>query len=203
LHTPFEKFHDVSVEEALNHPNWKMGSKITIDSATLMNKGLEVIEAHWLFNVPADRIEVVIHPQSIIHSMVEFVDGSIKAQLGVPDMKIPIQYALTFPQRAPLAGSRVDFPKLHTMTFFQPDKTKFRSLQLAYDALAIGGTASAIMNAANEVAVHAFLEKKLSFHKITEVIEQALQHLPNHHVPELQHILEADAGARSFVRTLL
>jgi 1-deoxy-D-xylulose-5-phosphate reductoisomerase len=203
LHTPLENFYGVTVEEALNHPKWKMGSKITIDSATLMNKGLEVIEARWLFDIPADRIDIVVHPQSIIHSMVEFTDGSIKAQLGMPDMKIPIQYALTYPERAPLAGGRVDFPNLHSMTFFRPDKEKFRCLQLAYEALAIGGTASAIMNAANEIAVQAFLERKLSFNKIPEIIERALKNMPNHRMPELGHIVEADAETRTFTQTLL
>lgn len=202
LHTPQEKFRGITVQEALNHPNWKMGNKITIDSATLMNKGLEVIEARWLFDVPAEQIDVVIHPQSIIHSMVEFVDGSVKAQLGLPDMKIPIQYALTYPERVPLPGGRIDFPQLHSMTFFHPDKEKFRCLPLAYEALVIGGTASAIMNAANEVAVQAFLERKLAFDKIAELIEQALHRMPNHRMPELGHIIEADAETRKLVRTL-
>ncbi|MFZ1979277.1 MAG: 1-deoxy-D-xylulose-5-phosphate reductoisomerase [Bacteroidota bacterium] len=202
LHTPQEKFCGITIEEALNHPNWKMGSKITIDSATLMNKGLEVIEARWLFDVPADRIDVVIHPQSIIHSMVEFIDGSIKAQLGVPDMKIPIQYALTYPERVQLPGGRINFPQLHSMTFFHPDKEKFRCLPLAYEALAIGGTAATIMNAANEVAVQAFLERKLAFDKIADIIERAMHQMPNHRMPELGHIIEADIETRKLVRTL-
>ena len=180
-----------------------MGNKITIDSATMMNKGLEVIEAHWLFGLPTERIDVVIHPQSIIHSMVEFVDGSIKAQLGMPDMKLPIQYALTYPERCPMNGSRVDFPKLHSMTFFAPDRNKFRCLQLAYDAMALGGTAPAIMNAANEVAVQAFLEKKIPFHRIPELIEQALAKQTNHVSPDLEHTFQSDHNTREYVRTLL
>ncbi len=203
LNTPKDTFASITVEQALNHPNWKMGNKITIDSATMMNKGLEVIEAHWLFGLPAERIDVVIHPQSIIHSMVEFVDGSIKAQLGLPDMKIPIQYALTYPERMPLNSSRVDFPKLHTLTFFSPDRNKFRCLQLAYDALALGGTAPAIMNAANEVAVQAFLEKKIAFHRIPELIEQALARHTNHISPDLEYTFQSDHKTREYVRTLL
>jgi 1-deoxy-D-xylulose-5-phosphate reductoisomerase len=203
LNIPKEQFSSITIEAALNHPNWKMGNKITIDSATLMNKGLEVIEARWLFDIPANRIDVVVHPQSIIHSMVEFVDGSVKAQLGIPDMKLPIQYALTYPERLPLGGTRVDFPQLHTMTFFAPDKEKFRCLQLAFDALALGGTAPAAMNAANEIAVEAFLNHKISFTKISELIERALSTHTNHHAPELEHTFEVDAKTRAFVRTLL
>jgi 1-deoxy-D-xylulose-5-phosphate reductoisomerase len=203
LHVPKEDFASMTVENALNHPNWKMGNKITIDCATMMNKGLEVIEAHWLFDMPTERIEVVIHPQSIIHSMVEFVDGSIKAQLGVPDMKIPIQYALTYPDRVLLNGARVDFPKQKTLTFFAPDLDKFRCLQLAYDALALGGTAPTIMNAANEVAVQAFLERKIAFHRIPELIEKALAKQANHVSPDLEHTFQSDHKTREYVRTLL
>ncbi len=203
LNTPIEKFHNITVEEALKHPNWKMGNKITIDSATLMNKGLEVIEAYWLFGIPTENIDVVIHPQSIIHSMVEFIDGSIKAQIGLPDMKIPIQYALTYPERMPLDVPHVNFPKLHEMTFFEPDRTKFRCLQLAYDALSIGGTAPAVMNAANEIAVQAFLERKITFDKIPQLIEQALTTQANHRTPEIENTIEADIATREFVRTLV
>lgn len=203
LNTPLDAFASITVEQALNHPNWKMGNKITIDSATLMNKGLEVIEARWLFGISAERIDVVIHPQSIIHSMVEFVDGSIKAQLGVPDMKLPIQYALTYPERCPMSGNRVDFPKLQSMTFFAPDRNKFRCLQLAYDAMAMGGTAPAIMNAANEVAVQAFLENKIPFNRIPELIEQALAKQTNHVSPDLEHTFQSDHKTREYVRTLL
>jgi 1-deoxy-D-xylulose-5-phosphate reductoisomerase len=203
LHTPIEKFVTITVEDALKHPNWKMGNKITIDSATLMNKGLEVIEAHWLFGFPSEKIEVVIHPQSIIHSMVEFIDGSIKAQLGLPDMKIPIQYALTYPTRLELHGARVDFPKLQSMTFFTPDRLKFQCLQLAYDALSLGGTASAVLNAANEVAVQAFLERKITFNQIPELLERALTLHTNHQPLELEHTFEADKKTREYIRTLL
>ncbi|MBI3586704.1 MAG: 1-deoxy-D-xylulose-5-phosphate reductoisomerase [Ignavibacteriales bacterium] len=203
LTTPKESFASLSVEHALAHPNWKMGNKITIDSATLMNKGLEVIEAHWLFGLPPEKIDVVIHPQSIIHSMVEFIDGSVKAQLGLPDMKIPIQYALTYPDRLPMNGRRVNFPKLQSMTFFEPDKEKFRCLQLAFDALALGGTAPAVLNAANEVAVGAFLEKKISFEKIPLFIEKALSQHTVRHAPELAHIIETDKLTRNFVGALL
>lgn len=203
LNTKKEDFHTILVEQALNHPNWKMGNKITIDSATLMNKGLEVIEAHWLFGIPPERIDVVIHPQSIIHSMVEFIDGSVKAQLGLPDMKIPIQYALTYPDRSFLNGGRVNFPALQSMTFFEPDRSKFQCLQLAFDALSLGGTAPAVLNAANEVAVESFLDKKIAFQKIPELIERSIEFHQVHASPELHHIVETDRTTRTFVRTLL
>lgn len=203
LNTPAESFRALTVEEALIHPKWKMGSKITIDSSTLMNKGLEVIEAHWLFGLPGERIHVVIHPQSIIHSMVEFIDGSVKAQLGVPDMKLPIQYALSYPERWPMNGARVDFPALGSMTFSEPDRNKFRCLGLAFDALALGGTAPAVLNAANEVAVKAFLERAISFEKIPTVIERALTRHKTRPGPDIQDIIEADRQTRQFVGTLL
>jgi len=166
------ELENVTVEEALKHPNWKMGSKITIDSATLMNKGLEVIEAHWIFGLPVDRIKVVIHPQSVIHSMVEFIDGSIKAQLGVPDMKIPIQYALTYPERKHANYGQVDFVKLGQMTFLEPDLDKFECLKIAYEVAKLGGTYPTVLNAANEVAVEAFLNRKIKFTMIPEVIKK-------------------------------
>ncbi|MGA3243128.1 MAG: 1-deoxy-D-xylulose-5-phosphate reductoisomerase [Bacteroidota bacterium] len=203
LNIPAESFSTLTVEEALNHPKWKMGNKITIDSSTLMNKGLEVIEAHWLFGLPGDRIQVVIHPQSIIHSMVEFVDGSVKAQLGIPDMKLPIQYALSYPERWPMNGPRVDFPALQSMTFFEPDRDKFRCLGLAYDALALGGTAPAVLNAANEVAVDFFLNHRISFDKIPTVIERALTLHKTRPNPDIQDIIETDQQTRNFVGTLL
>jgi 1-deoxy-D-xylulose-5-phosphate reductoisomerase len=196
-------FDSITVEEALNHPNWNMGKKVTIDSATLMNKGLEVIEARWLFDLPPDRIEVVIHPQSIIHSMVEFIDGSLKAQMGLPDMKIPIQYALTYPGRLAMNGKRVDFPKLGSMTFIEPDRKRFRCLQIAFDVLSLGGTTLAAMNAANEVAVEAFLNRKISFKRIPELIDQAVTSHKRVALPELDDIVEADSSTRKFVRTLL
>jgi 1-deoxy-D-xylulose-5-phosphate reductoisomerase len=203
LNIPAESFSTLTVEEALNHPKWKMGNKITIDSSTLMNKGLEVIEAHWLFGLPGERIHVVIHPQSIIHSMVEFVDGSVKAQLGIPDMRLPIQYALSYPERWPMNGARIDFPALQSMTFFEPDRDKFRCLGLAYDALALGGTAPAVLNAANEVAVNSFLNHDISFDKIPTIIERALTLHKTRSNPEIQDIIEVDQQTRDFVRTLL
>lgn len=203
LNRSMADFDSITIEEALNHPNWKMGNKITIDSATLMNKGLEVIEARWLFDLPPEKIDVVVHPQSIIHSMVEFVDGSIKAQLGLPDMKIPIQYALTYPERSPMNGARVDFPKLQSMSFFEPDRRKFRCLQIAYDVLALGGTAPAAMNAANEIAVSAFLQNKISFQRIPELIERAVSSHSTKHSPELPDVIEADLTARRFVQSLI
>ncbi len=195
-------FDAISVEAALKHPNWRMGDKITIDSATLMNKGLEVIEAHWLFELPPEKIEVVIHPQSIIHSMVEFVDGSIKAQMGVPDMKIPIQYALTYPDRAESFYPRIDFSDLREMTFLKPDLVKFECLPLAYRALEAGGTAPAILNAANEVAVERFLARKIKFTDIPRLIREALDHVPTKASPDLPDISEADCAARAFVNGL-
>jgi len=203
LHMDKKKFKSIKVKAALNHPNWKMGNKITIDSATLMNKGLEVIEAHWLFNLPSDKIDVLIHPQSIIHSMVEFVDGSVKAQLGVPDMKIPIQYALTYPKRAVSNFKRIDFVELQKMTFFKPDRKKFECLQLAYEALEKGGTAPAILNAANEVAVEFFLHNKISFDRIPKLISEALNKIPIKLRPLIGDIIQTDKATRIFVRNLV
>jgi 1-deoxy-D-xylulose-5-phosphate reductoisomerase len=191
-----EELRNVTLEQALHHPNWKMGSKITIDSATLMNKGLEVIEAHWLFGISADRIDVVIHPQSIIHSMVEFVDGSVKAQLGIPDMKIPIQYALTYPSRSASKFPRVHFPTLGEMTFFEPDGDRFPCLQLAFDALKEGGTIPAVMNAANEVAVAKFLKNEISFMDIPNIISESMKKYSNKANPSLEEIVETDRETR-------
>ena len=195
-----EELKKVTLEQALKHPNWTMGNKITIDSATLMNKGLEVIEAHWLFGIPLERIEVVIHPQSIIHSMVEFVDGSIKAQLGLPDMKLPIQYALTYPSRSAVKSDRVHFPTLNEMTFFEPDRGNFPCLQLAYDALGEGGTIPAAMNAANEVAVAKFLEGEISFLDIPKIISNAMEKHSNTANPSLEEIVEADRETRAYLQ---
>ena len=203
LNKPLQEFGSITVDQALHHPNWQMGRKITVDSATLMNKGLEVIEAHWLFGLPAQKIDVVIHPQSIIHSMVEFIDGSVKAQLGIPDMKLPIQYALTFPDRFPMNGERLSFPKLQSMSFSEPDRNKFRCLQLAYDALSRGGTLPAAMNAANEVAVEAFLTKRITFKRIPEVIENAMTTHKTISSPELPDIIEADRLTRQHAETLI
>jgi 1-deoxy-D-xylulose-5-phosphate reductoisomerase len=195
-------FENASVDEALNHPNWKMGNKITIDSATMMNKGLEVIEAHWLFGLPVEKINVVIHPQSIIHSLVQFVDGSIKAQLGLPDMRLPIQYALTFPERLTNDFKRTDLPAINNLTFFEPDFNKFECLKLAFDVLNAGGTAPCILNAANEVAVDKFINKKIKFSQISELISKALDKIENHSDPDIESIFECDKDTREFVSTL-
>jgi 1-deoxy-D-xylulose-5-phosphate reductoisomerase len=195
------QFSKITVGDALKHPTWKMGRKITVDSATLMNKGLEVIEAHWLFGLPADRIEVVIHPQSIIHSMVEFIDGSVKAQLGVPDMKLPIQYALTHPERSASSWQRLDLAAMSDMTFRQPDRDKFRCLALAYRALEAGGSAPVTLNAANEVAVARFLDGRLGFNGIPAMIEDALDRFPARAVPSLADIVAADDETRSYLAT--
>ena len=169
-----EELAHVTLEEALNHPNWKMGKKVTIDSSTLANKGLEVIEARWLFDVPPQKIQVLIHPQSIIHSAVQYCDGAIIAQLGTPDMKIPIQYAFTYPHRKPLGGERVDFFRLHQLTFEQPDTDTFKALALAFRALDIGGTMPCVFNAANELAVRKFLQKEISYLAIADLIEEKM-----------------------------
>ncbi|HLX11584.1 MAG TPA: 1-deoxy-D-xylulose-5-phosphate reductoisomerase [Bacteroidota bacterium] len=200
LNTEKSKFGALTVEDALKHPTWKMGNKITIDSATLMNKGLEVIEAHWLFGLPAERIDIVIHPQSIIHSMVEFVDGSVKAQMGLPDMKMPIQYALSYPERLQTANSRIDFASLGAMTFAAPDRGKFECLDLAYDALHSGGTAPAVMNAANEVAVAMFLQKRIPFDSIPGMIRHALEEVHVRIADTLESVVQADGEARNAVR---
>ena len=187
----------VTPDEALAHPTWRMGRKITVDSATLMNKGLEVIEAHWLFGIPTDDIQVVIHPQSVIHSLVEFADGSIKAQLGVPDMKMPIQYALTYPERPPASHPRLDLAELGQMTFQEPDFARFPCLGLAYRALRTGGTAPAVLNAANEVAVELFLARKISFPMIATLIETALEGHTPVESPTLEDLLRVDAETRT------
>lgn len=197
---PKDDFARITLAEALNHPNWTMGQKITIDSATLMNKGLEVIEAHWLFDVPVERIHVLVHPQSIIHSMVEFVDGSIKAQLGVPDMRLPIQYALTYPDRLPNRFPRLDFSLWRQLDFHEPDFEKFVCLKLAYDALQAGGTAPAVLNAANEEAVHAFLQETIRFDRIAALVDGALQKHQNHRRADYDGVLAADRWARDFVK---
>jgi 1-deoxy-D-xylulose-5-phosphate reductoisomerase len=186
----------VSPEAALCHPNWSMGPKITIDSATLMNKGLEVIEAYWLFQAPLDRISVHIHPESIVHSMVEYVDGSVIAQMGVPDMRIPIAYALSYPERLPIACPRLDLFHHQKLTFYPPDYEKFPCLRLAFEACRRGATMPAVLNAANEVAVDAFLKKIIGFYDIPSVIEQVMAlHNPGSN-PDLDAVLKADAWAR-------
>jgi 1-deoxy-D-xylulose-5-phosphate reductoisomerase len=196
LNMPGDAFVKIIPDDALNHPTWQMGKKITIDSATLMNKGLEVLEAKWLFGVDQDMIEVIIHPQSIIHSMVAFKDGSVMAQLGIPDMKTAIAYALSYPQRLPLEQSIPDFAALGALTFQKPDFDKFPCLALAYQAAGGGGTLPAVMNAANEVAVQAFLEQAISFAQIPEVIRQTMKMHTNVKTPDLSDILGADKWAR-------
>ena len=195
-----EELLSVTKAQALKHPNWDMGAKITIDSASMMNKGLEVIEAKWLFNVRMDQIEVVVHPQSIVHSCVQFEDGSIKAQLGLPDMKLPIQYALGYPQRLKNTFERFSFFDYPQLTFEKPDLDAFRNLQLAFDAGNKGGNAPAVLNAANEVAVERFLQDELSFTGMTEAIEHALGHVSWEGQPGLEALIAADAEARAKAR---
>ncbi len=201
---PFREFSkseldNVTVEQALNHPNWKMGNKITIDSATLMNKGFEIIEAKWLFNIEAENIEVLIHQQSIIHSMVEFSDGSVKAQLGVPDMKVPIQYALTYPERVKSDFPRIDFKQLKNLTFDEPDLEKFECLKLAYDVIKAGGSYPIVLNGANEAAVELFLKGKIRFMDIPALIKSAMDKHENHVSPSLENIVGIDSWSRKFV----
>jgi 1-deoxy-D-xylulose-5-phosphate reductoisomerase len=194
---------NVKREHALQHPNWSMGAKISVDSATLMNKGLEMIEAKWLFNLEPEQIEVLIHPQSIVHSMVQFEDGSIKAQMGLPDMKLPIQYALGFPQRIPNAYPRCDFKKFKTLTFDEPDYRTFRNLSLAIEALNKGGNLACIMNAANEIAVYAFLRNKVGFLDMTDVIEHTMQKVPFIQKPTLEEYLNSDGEARTYAAEMI
>ena len=194
-----QELASIRVEDALKHPNWSMGRKITIDSSTLVNKGLEVIEAKWLFDVTLDQIQVVVHPQSIIHSMVQFRDGGIMAQLGTPDMKLPIQYALFYPDRMPMGGKRVDFYDLAQITFEKPDMDTFRGLKLAYEASEIGGSMPTVYNAANEKAVSLFLDKKISYLQITEFIEAAMKNHKMVEAPTVEQILAAEAESHEFV----
>jgi 1-deoxy-D-xylulose-5-phosphate reductoisomerase len=194
---------NVKREHALQHPNWSMGAKISIDSATLMNKGLEMIEAKWLFNLRPEQIQVVIHPQSIIHSMVQFEDGSIKAQMGLPDMKLPIQYAMAFPQRISNVFPRFDFTKSSQLTFEPPDIKTFRNLGLSMEALYKGGNLPAVLNAANEISVYGFLRNRIGFLDMTEVIERTMQKVPFIAKPSLEQYFESDAEARNFAASLL
>lgn len=194
-----EELQDITVEDALKHPNWSMGRKITVDSATLVNKGLEVMEAKWLFDVEPEQIQVVVHPQSIIHSMVEYVDGGIMAQLGMPDMKLPIQYALFYPDRRPMDGRRVDFFALKSISFEEPDIKTFRGLQLAYDAIAAGGSMPTVFNAANEKAVGLFLDKKIRFLAIYDLIQGAMEQHKVIANPTVDEILEAEAQAHAYI----
>lgn len=194
-----QTFAKITVEEALRHPNWDMGNKITIDSATMMNKGLEVIEAHWLFGLEASQIEIVIHPESIVHSMVEFRDGSIKAQLGLPDMKIPIQYALTYPERYDAPWEEIDFTAVSPLTFEEPDLDKFSCIRLAYEALNTGGSAPAALNVANDNAVMQFLNRQISFSQISQINEEAVQQHSWIEVPGLDDLRELEQWGRRFV----
>ena len=194
---------NVKREHALQHPNWSMGAKISIDSATLMNKGLEMIEARWLFNLHADQIEVLIHPQSIIHSMVQFEDGSVKAQLGLPDMKLPIQYALAFPQRVRNDFPRADFRKIKSLSFEEPDLKTFRNLGLAMEALNKGGNLPCVLNAANEIAVYAFLRNRIGFLDMTDVIERTMQKVSYIQKPSLEEYFESDGEARNYAADLI
>ncbi len=197
-----ERLHDVTPVQALKHPNWSMGNKITIDSATLMNKGFEVIEAYWLFGVPAEKIEVVVHPQSIIHSMVQFCDGSVKAQLGLPDMKIPISYALSVPHRFPNDDTRMDICALQNLSFFSPDLSRFPCLRLAFEAMKQGGTAPAVVNAANEIAVSKFLQGIIGFLGIPSMIETCLERIPFIATPTLNDIVAVDKETRALAISL-
>lgn len=194
---------NVKRDHALQHPNWSMGAKISIDSATLMNKGLEMIEAKWLFNLQPNQIQVVVHPQSIIHSMVVFEDGSIKAQMGLPDMKLPIQYAMAFPQRLKSNFPRYDFRKPDTLTFEEPDLKTFRSLALAIEALHKGGNMPCVLNAANEIAVYAFLRNRIGFLDMTEMVEQTINKIKFIENPTLEDLYESDGEARNFAATLI
>ena len=191
-----EQLQTVTKEQALKHPNWSMGAKITIDSASMMNKGFEVIEAKWLFDVRPEQIEVVVHPQSVVHSMVEYVDGAVKAQLGVPDMRLPIQYAFSYPKREPLSGERLDFMKCNTLTFEAPDTRRFRNLALAYEALHRGGNMPCIVNAANEVVVASFLKDQISFLGMSNVIEKAMEKVAFIQTPTYEDYVETDALTR-------
>ena len=198
---PIEKFNTITLDQALNHPNWEMGKKITIDSATMMNKGLEVIEAQWLFNMPTEKIKIVIHPQSIIHSMVEFKDKSIKAQLGLPDMKIPIQYALTYPSHCETDWDELDLTEIQSLTFEKPDFIKFPCMKLAFDVLNTGGTAPAVLNVANEQAVYRFLKQEINFNEIPSIIEIACEKHEFVSDPSIDDILNIEKWSTDFVKS--
>jgi 1-deoxy-D-xylulose-5-phosphate reductoisomerase len=198
-----EQLHHVTKAQALKHPNWDMGAKITIDSATMMNKGFEVIEAKWLFGVRPDQIEVVVHPQSVIHSMVQYEDGAVKAQLGMPDMRLPIQYAFSYPQRIKSSFDRLDFSTLKELTFEQPDTNRFRCLALAYEALNQGGNMACILNAANEVVVSAFLQERIPFLRMSEVIEETMAKVSFISAPTYEDYVATDAEARRIAESLI
>ena len=198
-----EQLEHVTKEQALKHPNWDMGAKITIDSATMMNKGFEVIEAKWLFGVRPEQIEVVVHPQSVIHSMVQYEDGAVKAQLGMPDMRLPIQYAFSYPQRIRSSFDRLDFSRMNALTFEQPDMQRFRCLALAYEALNQGGNMACIVNAANEIAVSAFLNDRISFLRISGLIEETMNRVAFLQTPSYEDYVATDAEARRVAEELL
>lgn len=198
-----EELISVTKNEALKHPNWDMGRKISIDSSTLMNKGLEVIEAKWLFDVDVEDIDIVVHPQSIIHSMVSFRDSSVMAQMGCPDMRLPIEYALTYPERSKTDFERLDLAKIATLTFEKPDMETFPCLELAFRALKLGGTYPAVLNSANEVLVNEFLNDKIGFYDIPYYIERSLEKHNNRSNPTLEDILEVDKETREFLANLL
>ena len=196
---PLKTFDNILVSEALNHPNWDMGKKITIDSATMMNKGLEVIEAYWLFNMQVSQIDIIVHPQSIIHSMIEFKDGSIKAQMGVPDMKVPIQYALTYPTHLAAPWERLDFAMLGDLSFQAPDFDRFPCIKLAYLALDKMGTTPAVLNMANDYCVYKFLDEKIKFTDIPVIIESAMNNHEWTENPNLDYLKELDLWTENFV----
>lgn len=203
LHKPESEFAKIKKEEALKHPNWDMGAKITVDSASMMNKGLEVMEAHWLFDLPVSQVKVVIHPQSVVHSMVEFVDGSVMAQMGEPDMRVPIAYALSYPRRISTNVKPLHLPAREKLTFYEPDLKKFRCLKIAFDVARSGRSYAPVLNAANEIAVDGFLTDKIGFVQIGELIDQCLQkHVP-HDLKSIEDVLSADHWARAFVGELV
>lgn len=205
---PFRNFSDEELKnatkaQALSHPTWTMGAKITIDSATLMNKGFEVIEAKWLFDVKPEQIQVVVHPQSVIHSMVQFEDGAVKAQLGMPDMRLPIQYAFSYPKRLHSSFERIDFFKLKNMTFEEPDTKRFQCLDIAYKALNMGGNMPCVVNAANEIANHAFISDQITFERIAEIIEETMQRMSFCADSSLETYLETDKEARKIASSMI
>jgi len=203
LHFSMERLHEITPKQALKHPNWDMGSKITIDSASMMNKGLEVIEARWLFDLTPDQIKVLIHPQSIIHSLVHFADGSVKAQLGVPDMRVPILYALTYPERLPTDLPRLNLLKTCSLTFSEPDLLKFRNLSLAYDALREGGNMPCILNAANEIAVNAFLSEQIAFTQMPDLVEYTMENTEFAVSPDIEFLEISDRSAREVAKNYI
>ncbi len=203
LHTPADQLKDVTPAQALNHPNWSMGAKITIDSASMMNKGFEVIEAKWLFGLQPEQIDVIVHPQSIVHSMVQYVDGAVKAQLGIPDMKLPIQYALTYPNRVHLSAPRLDFRKDSQLTFLEPDTKKFRNLTFAFEALRRKGNAACVLNAANEVVVNAFLHEKIGFLTMSDIIEKTMEKAAYIAEPTYEDYVQSDKEARRIAEEML